>query len=362
MKLNAVVDSLVRMQALLAKEFRVLLRDVRMRFFVVVPPLVQLMIFGYAATFDIRSADVGVVDHARTQQVRGLLGSVASGGNLRLHYYPDTAAAADAMDRNRIGAVIQFAQDFGRRPVVQLIADGSDSNSAQLVVGQLSQIIRKYSQESSGAEASVQIVERAWFNPNLDDRDYFIPGIIANVVLVSTMVLTAMAVVRERELGTLERLLVTPMARIEFLLGKMLPVACVGLFDVVLVTGVAVAWFDVPLRGSFTALVMGSLLFLASTLGMGLLISSYASTQQQAMLLAFFVIMPAVVLSGFAFPIQNMPLPAQYLTYLDPLRYFMVIIRDVFLKGGGIGMHGFQYAMMLLLGSAAMGLSIHRLH
>ncbi len=359
--MNAILDSLVRMRALLSKEFRVLLRDVRMRFFVVVPPLVQLVIFGYAATFDIRSADVGVVDYAHTQQVRELLGSVASGGEFHLHYYADMAAAADAMDRNRIGAVMQFAQDFGRRPVVQLIADGSDSNSAQLIVGQLSQIVHEYSQEALHTEPPVQIVERAWFNPNLDDRDYYVPGIIANVVLVSTMVLTAMAVVRERELGTLERLLVTPMARVEFLLGKMLPVACVGLFDVVLVTGIAVAWFDVPFRGSFPVLLVGSLLFLASTLGMGLLISSYASTQQQAMLLAFFVIMPAVILSGFAFPIQNMPLPAQYLTYLDPLRYFMVIIRDAFLKGGGIGRHGFEFAMMLLLGTAAMGLSIRRL-
>jgi ABC-2 type transport system permease protein len=359
--MHALFDSAVRMQALLAKEFRVLLRDVRMRFFVVVPPLVQLVVFGYAATFDIRAADVGVIDYSHSQEVRELLGSVASGGEFHLHYFPDVAAASDAMDRNQVGVIMQFAADFARRPVVQLIADGSDSNSAELTVGQLSQTIRQYAGISSGMQPPVQVDERAWFNPNLEDRDYFIPGIIANVVLVATMVLTAMAVVRERELGTLERLLVTPMGRFEFLLGKMLPVACVGLFDVLLVTLVAVAWFHVPFRGSFPALVMGSLLFLASTLGLGLLISSYASTQQQAMLLAFFVIMPAVILSGFAFPIHNMPVPAQYLTYLDPLRYFMVIIRDVFLKGGGIAAHGVEFAMMLLLGGAAMGLSIHRL-
>lgn len=358
--MNAFTDSLVRMQALLAKEFKVLLRDVRMRFFIVVPPLLQLLIFGYAATFDLRSADVAVVDHAHTRAVRDLTGAIGADGRLHLHAYPDMRTAARAMDTNAVAAIVQFPADFDRHPAVQLIADGSDSNSAQLIVGQVSQLIRQYVTNAGGRVPPVRLEERAWFNPNLEDRDYFVPGIIANVVLVSTMILAAMTVVRERELGTLERLLVTPMGRFEFLLGKMIPVACVGLFDVLLVAGVGVAWFDVPFRGSLAALVVGSVLFLISSLGLGLLISTYARTQQQAMLLAFFVIMPAVVLSGFAFPIYNMPAAAQYLTYLNPLRYFMVVIRDVFLKGGGLG-DGFQFAMMLLLGAVAMGLSMRRL-
>ena len=355
------IESLIRMRALLAKEFRQLLRDPRMRFFVVVPPLIQLMVLGYAATFDVREAQVGVVDYAHTQQSRDLLAAVTAGGHFKLHPFPDMAAAADAVDRNRMRAVIHFAADFARRPVVQLIADGSDSNSAQIIVGQLSQIIRENTQQRTGSRLPIQIQERAWYNPNLDDRDYFVPGIIATVVLVATMLLTAMTVVREREMGTLERLMVTPVARLEFLIGKMIPVACIGLFDVALVTALAVLWFQVPFRGELLALLLGSVLYLMSTLGLGLLISSYSSTQQQAMLLGFFVIMPAIILSGFAFPISNMPEGVQWLTYLDPLRYFLVIIRDLFLKGTGVLDSLFEFGMMALLGSVTLMLSALRI-
>lgn len=352
-------DSLIRLRALLAKEFRQLLRDPRMRFFVVVPPLIQLLIFGYAASFDVRQARVAVVDYARTPQTRDLLAAVTAGGHFTLQAFPDMAAAADAIDRNAVRAVIHFDADFSRHPAVQLIADGSDSNSAQIIVGELSQIISRSFQQD--AQPPLQLEERAWYNPNLDDRDYFVPGIIATVVLVTTMILTAMTVVREREMGTLERLMVTPVARLEFLIGKMIPVACIGLFDAALVTALAVLWFEVPLRGGLPALLLGNVLYLMSTLGLGLLISSYASTQQQAMLLGFFVIMPAIVLSGLVFPISNMPEGVQWLTFLDPLRYFLVIIRDLFLKGGGVFDHLFEYGMMLLLGIAALVLSVARI-
>lgn len=354
------IDSLIRLRALLVKEFRQLLRDPRMRFFVVVPPLIQLMVLGYAASFDVRQAQVGVVDYAHTQQSRDLLAAITAGGHFQLQLFPDMTAAAEAVDRNQVRAIVRFAADFARRPVVQLISDGSDSNSAQIIVGQLGQIIRK-SALLDGVHPAVQLEERAWYNPNLDDRDYFVPGIIATVVLVATMILTAMTVVREREMGTLERLMVTPLARLEFLIGKMIPVACIGLFDVLLVTVLAILWFQVPLRGELVSLLLGSVLYLMSTLGLGLLISSYASTQQQAMLLGFFVIMPAIILSGFAFPISNMPEGVQWLTYLDPLRYFLVIIRDLFLKGSGIFEHLFEYGMMTLLGVTALALSMLRI-
>ena len=221
--------------------------------------------------------------------------------------------------------------------------------------------VQRHAALEAGRSPPVQIEERAWFNENLEDRDYFVPGIIANVVLITTMILTAMAVVRERELGTLERLMVTPVARLEFLVGKVVPVACVGLFEVFLISAAAVLWFDVPFRGSPLALLLGSMLFLLSTQGLGLLISSYSSTQQQAVLLAFFILMPAVILSGFAFPIRNMPEGVQWLTWLDPLRYYLVIIRDLFLKGGGLGDHPFEYAMMAVLGVSAFVLSSLRI-
>jgi len=354
-----VLLSLVRLRALLAKEFRQLLRDPRMRFFVVVPPLIQLMVFGYAATYDVRHADLGLVDDGPGAASRALARDVESTGHFTLHRYPDMAAAAVGIDRGAVRAILHFPVDFADRRVVQLVTDGSDSNSAQIVGGQLSGALLSAATDAARPPV-LQVERRAWYNPNLDDRIFFVPGIIANVVFVATMSLMAMTVVRERELGTLERLLVTPVARLEFVLSKMLPVASVGLFDVALVGGVAVAWFNVPFRGSIVALFLGAALFLMSSLGLGLLISSYAGTQQQAMLLSFFVIMPAIMLSGFAFPIANMPKGVQLATWLDPLRYFLVVIRDVFLKAGGIADHLFQYAMMALLGTLALGLSVLR--
>ena len=352
--------SLIRLRALLAKEFRQLLRDPRMRFFMLVPPLFQLMAFGYAASFDVRHAEIAVVDQAQTSATRDLRAAIAATGRFTSHPFSAMAAATAALDRGQIRAILRFAPDFESKPVVQIVSDGSDSNSAQMITGQLSQLLQQSAQRRAGVEPPVHIEERAWFNENLDDRPYFVPGIIATIVLITTVILTAMTVVRERELGTLERLLVTPVARLEFLVAKMVAVASVGLFDVILVSVIAVLWFDVPFRGNVIGLLMGSLLFLMSTLGIGLLISSYAETQQQAMLLAFFVIMPMVVLSGFAFPIQNMPEAAQWLTGINPLRYYLVVIRAVFLKGSGLSGHGFEYGMMALLGAAALLLSVRR--
>lgn len=360
------IHSWSRLRALLTKEFLQLMRDPKMRFFVVVPPIVQLLLFGYAATFDVKYADVGVVDSSRTATSRAVLSSIHATGHFNLHYFPDMQLASDAMIRSEVRAILQFPYDFERSHsqqsgAIQLIADGSDSNSAALVVGQLSEVIRHHILSGEQRGPPVNVEYRAWFNPNLDDRDYFVPGIIANVVLIATMILTAMTVVREREIGTLERLMVTPLARLEFVVGKIIPVACIGLLDVILVTLVAVLWFDVPFRGQPLALLFGTMLYLMSTLGMGLVISSFANTQQQAMLTAVFFIMPLVILSGFAFPIRNMPESVQLFTWFDPLRYYLVIIRDIFLKGGGIGDHLFEYGMMALLGFTMMGLSMMRI-
>jgi len=352
--------SWIRLRALLGKEFLQLLRDPRMRFFVVVPPIVQLFLFGYAATFDVKNAHVAVVDASHSAYSRALLSDVTATGHFQLHHFDNMRQAEDAINRSQVRAIIRFPHNFESSGSIQLIADGSDSNSALLVVGQLSQALRHSMLADANKPPLIDIEHRAWFNPNLEDRDYFVPGIIANVVLIATMILTAMTVVREREIGTLERLMVTPLARLEFVIGKMLPVACVGLFDVILVTTVAVAWFGVPFRGEPLALLLGTILYLMSTLGLGLVISSFSNTQQQAMLLAVFVVMPLVILSGFAFPIRNMPESVQLITWLDPLRYYLVIIRDIFLKGGSVGDHLFEYGMMALLGVTALGISMFR--
>lgn len=359
--MQALNHSLLRLGALLGKEFLQLLRDPRMRFFVVVPPLVQLIVFGYAATFDVKNADIALVDQSHTPASRELVAAVAATGHFNLHYFSTIGEAGTAMNRNEVRAILKFPREFARSRTVQVAADGSDSNSALLVTGQLGEALRHGVTAGSETPPPIQLEYRAWFNPNLDDREYFVPGIMANVVLIATMMLTAMTVVREREMGTLERLMVTPLARVEFVLGKMIPVACVGLVDVILVTIVAVVWFGVPFRGEFLALLLGTVLYLMSTLGLGLVISSFSSTQQQALLLAFFFVMPLIILSGFAFPIRNMPESVQLLTWLDPLRYYLVVIRDIFLKGGGIADHRFEFAMMVLLGAAAMGVSMWRI-
>jgi ABC-2 type transport system permease protein len=359
--MQSLLLSWLRLRSLLGKEFLQLLRDPRMRFFVLVPPIVQLIIFGYAATFDVKSAQVGVLDYSRSKVSRDLLADVTATGHFDLHYLDNMSQAQQLMNRNEVRAIVQFPRDFDRSGVVQLIADGSDSNSALLVVGQFSQALRHSALDTEHIAPPIEIEYRAWFNPNLEDREFFVPGIIANVLLISTMILTAMTVVREREIGTLERLMVTPLARFEFIFGKIVPVACVGLFDVILVSTVAVVWFGIPFRGSIVEMFFGTTLYLLSTLGLGLLVSSFSSTQQQAMLWAVFLIMPLVILSGFAFPIRNMPESVQLVTWLDPLRYYLVVIRDSFLKGGHFGDHWFQFTAMALLGLTALSVSAWRI-
>jgi ABC-2 type transport system permease protein len=358
---QALARSLRRIAALLRKEFLQLLRDPRMRFVLVAPPLIELLLFGYAATFEVRHAELAVVDRDASPTSRELLAAVRATGRYTLRMQPDLRTASAAMDRGEIRVILQIPPDLARARVVQLIGDGSDPNSAQLIAGELARLIAQWSLARGGEPPRILVEERAWFNPNLDDRWYFVPGIIANVVFLATMMLSAMVVVREREFGTLERLLVTPVGRLEFLLAKMVPVACVGLFDAFLVTVAAIAWFGVPLRGSLPGLAGATLLLLVSTQGLGLLASTQAQTQQQAMMSAAFFIMPMIVLSGFAFPVQNMPQVLQWLSWLDPLRWYLVVIRDLFLQGGGLASHPLELGMMGLLGGGALGVALLRL-
>lgn len=346
--------SVRRLRVLLAKEFLQLLRDPRMRFVLVAPPLIQLVLFGYAATFDVRHATVAVVDHDGGPASRMLLDSIRASGHYTLRVLPDMHAAAAAMDRDEVRVILQLPADLAQRREVQLIADGSDPNSAQLIAGELSRLVAQASLAGAGQRPPITVEERAWFNPNLEDRWYFIPGIMANVIFVSTLMLSAMIVVREREFGTLERLMVTPVGRFEFLVSKLAPVACVGVLDALLIAAVAVGWFEVPMRGGLGSLVAATLLLLLGTEGLGLLASTYAATQQQAMMSAAFFIMPMIVLSGFAFPIRNMPLALQWLSLADPLRHYLIVIRALFLEGRSVLAHPFELGMLALLGGTAL--------
>ncbi len=345
---------LARLGALLRKEFLQLLRDPRMRFVLVGPPLIQLVLFGYAATFDVRHADIAVVDRDHSQASRDLLAAIVATDHYTLRMARDLPEASVQMDRSQVRVILQVPQGYTRSRVLQLIADGSDPNSAQLIAAEVVRIVAQAAVAAGGGAPAITVEERAWFNPNLEDRWYFVPGIMANVIFLSTLMLSAMVVVREREFGTLERLMVTPVARAEFLVCKMAPVVAVGVVDSLLIAATAVGWFGVPFAGHILDLVAATLMLLVSTLGMGLLVSSYAQTQQQAMLSASFFIMPMMILSGFAFPIRNMPVFLQELSWFNPLRYYLVIVRDVFLSGTGVARHPVECAAMIGLGLVAL--------
>jgi ABC-2 type transport system permease protein len=281
------------------------------------------------------------------------------------------------LDHGDVQAVLRvnrgFAEDVeaGRTAPVQLLLDGTDSNTAGIVGSYAGRIIRQFSQEllddrfkrQRGAlrqPGRIEIQTRAWFNENLESRDYYVPGVISTIVTLMSLILTSMAVVREKEIGTMEQIMVTPMKPAEFILGKTIPFALICFLDVVLVSVVGVLWFGIPIRGNPLVLLLGVLLFLLTTLSIGLLISTVSQTQQQAMMTSFFFFMPAMLLSGFMFPIANMPEPVQWLTLLNPLRYFLVIIRGVFLKGVGLDVLWPQMLALLLLGSATLWFTARR--
>jgi len=368
-----------RVREILRKEFIQMLRDKRMRFILVGPPLIQLIVFGYAASFDIHHIKVGVYDLDQSAVSRELLDRFERSGYFDItRRVADEQEIAPLLDRRDVTAVIQINHGFAadvksmKAAQVQLVLDGTDSNTANVILSYGNAIVNDFAEDKmrdrlmridatlAAYRPGVVIEQRAWFNPNLESRPYFVPGIIATLVLIVTMSLTAMAVVREREVGTLEQLMVSPIRPIELIIGKTVPFALVGLFDVILIALLGVFWFQVPINGNPLVLLLGTVLYLLSTLGMGLFLSTISSTQQQAMLGSFFFVMPAIILSGFTFPISSMPEWIQYLTYLNPLRYFLIVIRGVFLRGSGVVDLWPQLVAMTVLGVVMMGLSALR--
>jgi ABC-2 type transport system permease protein len=333
----------------------------------------------YAATTDVRDVPVVVADMDRSAESRELIRRFAASPNFTI---VDVLAGIKGIDqfleRGTAWIAVSIPAGYGRtvaagRPAtVQMIADGSDSNSAGVSLGYATALLNGYAQEIAAARAgtapaafqaggSIEPRIRVWFNTRLESRDFMIPGIVALLLLVVTTNLSSMGIVREKEIGTLEQLNVTPLRRSELIIGKLLPYALVGLVDVVLVLTVATLWFQVPLRGSVWLLFGTTLIYLVSTLGLGLFVSTISSTQQQAMMTStFFFLMPMVMLSGFVFPIENMPAVIQPLTYLLPLSYFLVILRAIFLKGVGLETLWPQVAALAGWGAAILLLAIAR--
>ena len=346
------------------KEFRQALREPRMRVVMFAPPLIQLILFGYAVNLDVDHVRIAWMDQDRTPESRDLLAAFAGSGRFEVAARIEREDEIRALlDQGKVQAIVRvlpgFARDLERRRpmAVQVLVEGTNSNTASIVSSYATQII-----SSRGVEQPPILDARArvWFNPDLKSRNYFVPGVIANIIMMTTLMLTALAIVREKEIGTMEQLMVTPMRPIELMLGKTLPFAVVGLADVVLVTAAALLIFHVPLRGNPLLLGASAALFLLTSLGAGLLISTISQTQQQAMMSSFFFAMPCFMLSGFAFPLRNMPVAVQYLTYLNPLRYFVEIVRGIFLKGTGIAVLWPQLLALAIYGISVVTLSALR--
>ncbi|MDI1250594.1 MAG: ABC transporter permease [Lacunisphaera sp.] len=369
-----------RILTILRKEFRSVLRDPRMRLVILGLPVIQTLIFGYAVTLDVRHVRLAVVDHDGTPASRALVARFTGSAYFdALTHTQDDDAARRLVDSADASAILQINAGYeqnlrgGRTVPVQLLVDGADSNTARFVVNYAAQItaaantefVLEQVQRRTGRSVTTgraDLQPRAWFNADLESRNFYVPGIIAMLIMLVSLMLTSMAIVREKEAGTIEQIMVTPIRPVEFILGKCAPFAVIGFVNTAMVSAVALLWFHIPFRGSFALLLGGVALFLLSTLGIGLFISTVSRTQQQAMMTTFFFFFPAMLFSGFIFPIANMPVGFQWLSLVDPLRYMLVIIRGVFLKGVGFDVLWTQFAALLALGLGVMGFAVTRFH
>jgi len=371
-----------RIVHMVRKEFIQVFRDPRMLGFLFIAPIFQLFLFGYAITTDVRNIRLGIQDRDRSEASRDLARSVIQSGYFtRAEEIRSDEQLGRALVAGRVDMVLVFPEDFARKldrgetARLQILADGAESNSAGIGVGYLQKILTDLNTRlleervaragvrgspAGGLSPPVVAQTRYLYNPELKSSFYMVPGVLAMILLVITMLMTSLAITREREIGTMEQLVVTPIKPWQLLAGKMIPFAIVGFVDVNLILVTAVGHFRLPMEGSLGLLYLASVFFLFTTLGMGLLISTVSSTQQQAIFVSLMVMMPAILLSGLMFPIPNMPEPVQWLTYANPLRYFLVIVRGIILKGNGLGVLAPQFFMLFALGAVVFALAVAR--
>lgn len=364
-----------RVRYLFVKELIQVLRDKRLRITLILPPIFQLIVFGYAANLDVKHIATAFRDLDQSVDSRELIARFVSSKYFDTVAYPENPGEIETLiKKGKIALSIEIPSGFSKKlkkgdtAVVQIIVDGTESNTAMIALGYVSRILSEYStaamirrlnQEGmiDFEETGVEVENRVWFNPNLESRYFYVPGVVASIAFLIPIILTAQAIVREREIGTLEQMMVTPIHSWELIVGKTIPFAMIGFIDVIMIALIGVFWFKVPLRGNPLVLLLGSLLFLMSSVGIGLFISTISSTQQQAQISTFFFVMPAFILSGFAFPLENMPQWLQYVTFISPLRYFLIIIRGVFLKGVGLDILWTQMVALAVLGGLMILLS-----
>lgn len=365
-----------RLLHLMRKELLELRQDPKLFGVLFIAPLVQLTFLGYAATNDVRNVPIVIADGDRTAASRSLVERFDASPYFTVLGAVTTAREVDPwLERGEAWMAIAIPVGYGadvsggQPATIQLIADGTDSNSTTVALGYAQNLVAAYAQEIAARQRglaappppAIEARIRVWFNPRLESREFMIPGIVAMLLLVITTNLSSMAIVREKELGTLEQLNVTPLTRWQLILGKLLPYGLIGIVDVILVTAFAIYWFRIPLLGSPLLLFACSLIYLLTTLGLGLFISTISDTQQQAMMTAtFFFLTPMLYLSGFIFPIENMPVVIQKITYLIPLRYFITIVRGIFLKGVGVAVLWPEILSLLAWGIGILALAVAR--
>ena len=374
-----------RLRCIIRKEFRQVFRNPQTRAMLFFPPIMQLLIFGYAVNLDVNLAQIAWMDADNTPHSRALLAEFEGSGHFEVIATPRSPAEMqDLLDRSIVDGVVRvlpgFASDIerGRPTSVQVLIDGTDSNSASLVSAYAGQTVARFTSEAlsqrqrakmvgAGAPARPAIPQvitatRVWFNPELKSRNYFVPGVIVNIIMLVTLSLTTMAIVREKEIGTMEQLMVTPIRPSELILGKTLPFMIIGFWDMLLVLAASLLIFRVPFVGNFWLLCFASFLFILTTLGAGLLISTVSKTQQQANMATFLLFQPFMMLSGFTFPITSMPEPVQWFTLINPMRYFLEIVRGIFLKGSGMDTLWPNLAALAVFGVVILWISVKRFH
>jgi ABC-2 type transport system permease protein len=361
-------DRVERVLAMVGKEFRQIFRDPRMARVIFVAPLIQLVVFGYAVSTDIWKTPTIVVDHDGSRASRELVDVLAASGYFEVVRRGSRSAdIVEALDRGDAVVGVEIPPDFsmalgtGSGATVQLLLDGTNSNTAAVARGYAERIILDYGlRQLPPIAPPVELRDRPWFNPGLSSRDYNVPAVMGALILLVSLLLTSLAIVREAEIGTLEQLKVSPLTAGELIAGKTIPFALIGLVDIAIVTTVALAWFGIPFRGNPLLLLLASVLFLLSGLGLGLLISTISKTQQEAFLTTFLVFLPGMLLSGFMFPVSSMPGVFQWITLLNPLRHFIEIVRAVFLKGAGLDALWSQMLALLLIGGTLLSVATAR--
>lgn len=366
---------LERILSVIVKEFLQVLRDPRMRTVIILSPLIQIIIFGYAANTDIQNIPTAVYDLDNTKESRAVVREFQYSKyfHIKYHIYDDKKAKW-LIDRSKANTIIRFNRGFGRdlqgnkSASLQIILDGTDSNTASVVLGYAKEIVDRYATRALNSRKQVFLEEkieypvvdlrdRPWFNDNLESKNYYIPGTMASIVTVVTLLLTAMAIVREKEIGTMDQLIVSPIRPFELIAGKVLPFAAIAFADIILIITLGVLWFRIPVRGSLLLLFVGTIIYLLTSLGVGLFISTISTTQQEATMSTFLIFFPMSLLSGFMFPIINMPKTVQFITIFNPLRYFIVIIRGIFLKGVGVRVLWQEMLILLVMGTLVLSFS-----